>query len=183
MYFSSFLLKFPFFCRPLCESPESQSISPPPVSLPSENTLSPRNSPSNDINQNSISVEINIEDVRLSINALLDAVDALKSISEVHNSKALLTTASNNEPKSTQPQFAERRTTTKHSRKSRLQHRIVPAASKPFIATNTNSIPPLEYHINDRSLSPISNIPPLRPLSISPARFVSNIFILSIRKF
>ncbi|CAF4459376.1 unnamed protein product [Rotaria socialis] len=159
-----------------CESPENQSLSSSPPVVLRENKEPTQESPSNNINQNVIPIDLNAEDVRLSINSLLDAVDALKSISEVRTHQSLLTTSSTNESRPVQPQYAERRTTTKHSRKSRLQHRIVTAPPKPLIINNNNnnnnnstSLPPMEYHINEHSLSPISTMPPLRPVSISPA--------------
>ncbi|CAF2527477.1 unnamed protein product [Rotaria sp. Silwood2] len=146
-------------------SPENQSSSP----FPSESNIPNPPLISNYVDQNLITVDSNIEDVRLSINALLDTVDALKSISEVHNNQSLLMmTSSTNESRPVQPQYAERRTATKQSRKSRLQHRIVATQPKPLITNNT-TLPSLEHHLNDQSLSPTSTIPPLRPLSISPA--------------
>ena len=105
------------------------------------------------------------------MNALLDTVDALKSISEVRTNGSLLTTSSTNESRPSQPQFAERRTTIKQPRKSRLQHRIVTSQPKP-LPTNNIPLPSFEHHLNEPSLSPLSTIVPLRPLSISPARFI-----------
>ena len=40
-------------------------------------------------------MESNIEDVRLSLNALLDTIDALKTISEVRTNGPLLTSSNN----------------------------------------------------------------------------------------
>ncbi|CAF3385877.1 unnamed protein product [Rotaria sp. Silwood1] len=148
-----------------CRSPKNQLSSPSPL----KNTISNPLLISNYVDQNLIAIDSNIEDVRLSINALLDAVDALKSISEVRTNQSLLmTTSSTNESRPVQPQYAERRTTTKQSRKSRLQHRIVTTQPKPLITTNT-TLPSFEHHLNEPSLSPTPTIPPLRPLSISPA--------------
>ncbi|CAF1055106.1 unnamed protein product [Rotaria sordida] len=153
-----------------CRSPKNQSSSCP---SPTENNVLNPTLISNYVDQNSITVDYsNIEDVRLSMNALLDAVDALKSISEVRTSQSLLmmtsSSSSTNESRPIQPQYAERRTTTKQSRKSRLQHRIITTQSKPLITNNT-TLSSFEHHVNERSLSPISTIPSLRPLSISPA--------------
>jgi hypothetical protein len=79
------------------------------------------------------------------MNALLDAVEALKTISQVHTN------------------VSEQPTRTKKPRKSNLQHRI--------IQTNTNSnfitCPSL-----DQFLSPSLPFVPLRPLSVSPPRYI-----------
>ncbi len=112
------------------------------------------------------------------MNALLDTIDALKSISEVRTNEPLLTTSSTNESGSVQPQFAERRTTMKQPRKSRLQHRIVAPQLKP-LPINNPPLPSVEQHLNEQSLSPTPSTIPLRPLSISPARYIS-IFIYFI---
>ncbi|UJR35707.1 hypothetical protein I4U23_028457 [Adineta vaga] len=138
------------------ESPENQSIPSPLPPL------------SNDNKQSCVSpiehIDLNATDVRLSMNALLDAIDALKSISEVRTNQSLLiaTTASTNEFRALQLPFAERRTTMKHPRKSRLQHRIITSQPKPF-PTNNIPLPSVE-----QPHSPTSNNLPLRPLSISP---------------
>jgi hypothetical protein len=147
--------------------PENQSSS----SLPSENKVQTHASINKDIDQNSTIVESNVADVRLSINALLDAIDTLKSISEVRTNVSLPT----NESRPAQPQFAERRTTIKQPRKSRLQHRIVTSQPKP-LPINNLTLPSFEQHLNEQSLSPTPLTIPLRPLSISPARYIS-IFI------
>ncbi|CAF0957614.1 unnamed protein product [Adineta steineri] len=144
--------------------------------------VSPKNqicSPSSDTKLQSYTlineyIDPNAEDVRLSMNALLDAVDALKSISEVRTNESLLTTttSSTNESRPVQLQFAERRTTTKQPRKSRLQHRIITSQPKPLPLpppTTNVSLPSFEQHINEQSLSPTPANMPLRPLSISPA--------------
>jgi hypothetical protein len=103
------------------------------------------------------------------MNALLDTIDALKTISEVRTSGPLPTLTSTNESRPTQPQFAERRTTIKQPRKSRLQHRIVTSQPK-LLPMNNSPLPSIEQHLNEQSLSPTLPTIPLRPLSISPAR-------------
>ncbi|CAF0865762.1 unnamed protein product [Adineta steineri] len=144
-----------------CASPKNQICSPSSDTKLQSHTL---------INEY---IDPNAEDVRLSMNALLDAVDALKSISEVRTNESLLTTttSSTNESRPVQLQFAERRTTTKQPRKSRLQHRIITSQPKPLPPpTTTNvSLPSFEQHMNEQSLSPTPANVPLRPLSISPA--------------
>ena len=109
------------------------------------------------------------------MNTLLEMVDALKAISQVQTHVPVGTTssatASTTSTVPAHPQFAERRTTTKQPRKSRLQHRIITPQSKPT-ATNTAPLVPLEQPLLDQVLSPTSAMIPLRPLSISPARFV-----------
>ena len=82
-------------------------------------------------------------DVRLSMNALLDAVEALQSIpTEVH-----VNTVS-------QPQR-------KKPRKSNSQHRYIPQNTN----SNLLTCPSLEQH-----LTPTLPFVPLRPLSVSPPR-------------
>jgi hypothetical protein len=142
-------------------SPQDQS--------PSENKIPVHALLSKYVDQDSLPTDSNAEDVRISMNALLDAVDALKSISEVRTIESSLTTASINELIPIQLQFAERRTTMKHPRKSRLQHRIITSESKPVATTNISLA---SFHQNEQSLSPTPAIVPLRPLSISPVRFV-----------
>ena len=110
------------------------------------------------------------------MDALLEAVDALKAIPEVRTIEALPATSSINEPKPSQPQFAERRPTAKHPRKPLLQHRVVTSQPKPPPPINNNiniPLPSFEQHLNEQSLSPIPHTIPLRPLSISPARYIS----------
>jgi hypothetical protein len=132
---------------------------------------------------NKVQIDSNVAEVRLSMNALLDAIDALKSISEVRTNEPLLTTTSASESRPTQLQFAERRTTIKQPRKSRLQHRIITSQPKPLL-TNAIPLPPLEQNLNEQSLSPTPTNVPLRPLSISPARFTSHLipFLFSLSK-
>ncbi|CAF1654713.1 unnamed protein product [Adineta ricciae] len=159
-------------------SPKDDEIPPelPENRSPSSSSLSSPPSLSIDTTQADVSpidyVDPNAEDVRLSMNALLDAVDAVKSISEVRTVQPLLATkttaAHTNESHPVQLPFAERRTTTKHPRKSRLQHRIITPQSKPPPMGNV-PLPPLEQPVYERSNSPVSTNVPLRPLSISPA--------------
>ena len=164
----SFTRRFSYRIPP--ELPENRS--------PSSSSLSSPPSLSIDTTQVDVSpieyVDPNAEDVRLSMNALLDAVDAVKSISEVRTvqpSLAATTTAVHtNEPHPVQLPFAERRTTTKHPRKSRLQHRIITPQSKPLPMGNV-PLPPLEHSVYERSNSPVSTNVPLRPVAISPARY------------
>ena len=122
------------------------------------------------IEQNSMNMDA--EDIRTTVSALLDAVDALKSISEVRTNESSLIKPSVNESKRIQIQYAERRTTTKQSRKFHLQHRAVTIQSKPMVS-NSVPLPSVEHQ---QSLSPKSTINPLRPLSISPSRFIDILF-------
>ena len=116
-------------------------------------------------------------DVRLFIDALLEAVDALKAIPEVRTTETLSTTSSINEPKPAQPQFAERRPTAKHPRKPVLQHRLVTSQPKPSPINNNIPLASFEQHLNEPSLSSIPHTIPLRPLSISPARYIYTVSI------
>lgn len=133
------------------------SVSPKNPSPPSANE---------DVNENLIVID---SDARLSMDALLDAVDVLKTISEVRMNETLPNIPSTNECRPVQPQFAERRTTIKQPRKSRLQQRIVTSEPK-SLPMNNIPLPSIEQHFNEQSLSPTPLIIPLRPLSISPAR-------------
>lgn len=92
--------------------------------------------------QSSIPEPIN-PDVRSSMDALLDAVEALKKLSEVHTI------------------IPQQQIRTKKSRKSNCQHRII---QKP---TNSNFITCSSL---DQFLSPSLPYVPLRPLSVSPPR-------------
>jgi len=84
------------------------------------------------------------------MNALLDTVEALKTISVVQ------TNGSN--------QISEQPIRTKKPRKSNLQHRIIQKN------TNSNFITCSSL---DQSLSPSLPFVPLRPLSVSPPRYIS----------
>lgn len=157
----------------------------PPISPKNESLPSPSENKSptplliaNDTDQNSTIIESNIEDVRLSINSLLDAVDAIKSISEVRTNNPLssmTTTSSTSVSKPPQLQFAERRTTIKQPRKSRSQHRIVTSQLKP-LPINNLPLPSFEQPLNEQILSLTPPTIPLRPLSISPARYIPRIY-------
>ncbi len=116
------------------------------------------------------------------MNGLLDVVEALKSISEVRTHEPLPTISSTTESRPTQLQFAERRTTMKQPRKSRLQHRIVTSQPK-SLPINNLPLLSIEPHLNEQSLSPIPPTIPLRPLSISPARYISIFIYLFSKSF
>lgn len=150
-----FRIKHSFFFRIPSISPKNQSP------LPS--------SENKDVNENSMIID---SDVSLSMNALLETIDTLKTLSEVRTNEALPVTSSTNESRPAQPQFAERRPTIKHPRKPLLQHRIVTSQPKP-LPMNNIPLPSFEQHLNEQSLSLIPHTIPLRPLSISPARYIS----------
>ena len=107
------------------------------------------------------------------MDALLEAIDALKPIPEVRTNEALLTTSSTNESRPAQPQFAERRTTIKHPRKPLLQHRVVTSQPKPLPMNTNIPLPSFEQHLTEQA---IPHTIPLRPLSISPARYIPIIY-------
>jgi hypothetical protein len=95
------------------------------------------------------------------MNALLDAVEAFKTISEVR------TDVSN--------QISEQPTRTKKPRKSNLQHRIVQKNTN----SNFSTCPSL-----DQSLSSSLPFVPLRPLSVSPPRYIlRSIYLLISEPF
>jgi hypothetical protein len=137
-------------------SPKNQSPPPPPPPPSLENK---------DVHENSTIIDSN---VKLSMDALLEAVDTLKTTAEVRTNEALPITPSTNESRPVQPQFAERRPTIKHPRKPLLQHRVVTSQPKPSSINNNIPLPSFEQHLNEQSLSPIPHTIPLRPLSISP---------------
>lgn len=134
--------------------PKNSSLSPPP------------SSPHEELIEKPVIID---SDVRLAMEALLDAVDALKTTSEVRTKETLPNIIPTNASKTVQPQFAERRITTKQPRKSRLQQRIVTSEPK-SLPINPVPLPPIEQHFNEQSLSPTPLTLPLRPLSISPAK-------------
>ena len=136
---------------------------------------------SKDADSTSPTIDVNIVDVQLSVNAMLDSVEALKSVVEAgsHHSSLVssTSTSSTHESPSTQPQFAERRTTTKHPRKSLLQHRIITAPAKPMPVPSR----PLSSSDQPPSEPPLSATTaklPVRPLSISPAKYVQHFTLL-----
>jgi hypothetical protein len=94
-------------------------------------------------------------DVRSSMNGLLDTVEALKTISEVH-------TNVNN-------QKSDQHIRTKKPRKSNLQHHIIPKNNHSNFITCSSL---------DPSFSTALPFIPLRPLSVSPPRYTS-IFIFA----
>lgn len=153
-------------------SPKSQSLSPPP--------------PVSSVDETVVEKPVVIDpDVILVLDTLLDNVDALKAIEEVPSQEMSADIPSTNELKSVQLQFAERRTTTKQPRKSRLQQRIITPEPK-STPPSTLSLPPIEQHLNEQSLSPATPTISLRTLSSSPAKYISivlsfafEIFILS----
>jgi hypothetical protein len=85
------------------------------------------------------------------MNALLDAVEALKTISVV-----------------VQTNIPEQRSRTKKPRKSNLQHRIIQKNPNSNFITCSSL---------DQSLSPSLPFVPLRPLSVSPPRYIFNIYL------
>ncbi len=89
------------------------------------------------------------------MNALLDSIEALKTISVV---------------------VPEQRSKTKKPRKSNLQHRIIQKNPNSNFVTCSSL---------DQSLSPSLPFVPLRPLSVSPPRYIFNInlFVLFLSQF
>ena len=151
--------------EPSTMSPKSQSLSPPPHLSATEEVV-----------EKPVVID---PDVRLALDTLLDNVDALEAIAEVPTQETLANIPSTNESKSVQLQFAERRITTKQPRKSRLQQRIVTSEPK-SIPTNTVPLPPIEQHLNERSLSPTTPTISLRTLSASPAKYISIMLFLRL---
>ncbi len=96
-------------------------------------------------------------DVRLSMNALLDAVDVLQTVSEVH---------ANTSNEILEQQNPRR----KKPRKSNSQHRIISQNTHPIFLTCPSM---------DEYLSPTLPFVPLRPLSVSPPRYISIYSFLS----
>ena len=129
-----------------CSPVENRVETPPPV-----------------IKENEPEIIIIDPDVRSLMNDLLDKIDALKATSELRTNEPTPV----NESRPVQLQFAERRSTVKQPRKSRLQQRIV--TSQPPKAFPINPIPPPS---SEQSISSTLPTVPLRPLSISPAKYI-----------
>lgn len=124
--------------------------------------LSPKQAASSKV---SSTIIINEDDIRSSIHGLLDAVDNLMPRSEVSSR----TKSSIIPLPLDKPQFAERRTTTKHPRKALVQHRIMKPHAKSVI---TSSIPPASFDqiVNDESSPPPLVISTSSPSSASPSK-------------
>ena len=146
-------------------SPENQLvIASPTGSQSATETSLDVPSPKEDLSSTKNRRSVNEADVKSTIEALLDAIDALKSISEVRNHHCPIMSLSNSRAtsastfsSSSHVQYAERRISTKHPRKPRPQPRSINSQAK-IIPSVTG--PPASFNpiTNNRCSSPNSNV-------------------------
>ncbi|CAF2041977.1 unnamed protein product [Rotaria magnacalcarata] len=99
-------------------------------------------------------------EVRFSMNELLDSIEALESLSDVGINLNILPTENK---MLEQSQLSDKHIRTRKSRKSNLQHRIIPKNTHSKLITCLSL---------DQSLSTSLPFVPLRPLSVSPPNYI-----------